>query len=49
MSNVIHAAEECVGAMESALDAMDPPIDVYECVLKLIAEFVEPYSGKHKT
>lgn len=40
MSDVIRDADECVKALEKALEAMHPPIDVYEGILCLIAEFV---------
>lgn len=36
--------EECVGALENALEAMEPPLEdnVHKGILQLIAEFV-PY------
>lgn len=46
MSDVaISSADECTKAIERALAAMDPPLDVYEGIVKLIAEFV-PYGTK---
>lgn len=35
-------ADECTRALEIALTAMKPPLDVYEGILRLIAAFV-PY------
>lgn len=35
------SADESVEAIEASLEAMDPPIDVYEGILKLIAEFAQ--------
>lgn len=43
MSHVLNA-DECTAALERALVAMEPPLDVYDCILRLIAEFV-PYHG----
>lgn len=42
MSDVVRDADECARALEDALEAMDPPIDVHEGILRLIAELV-PY------
>lgn len=39
MSDVIHDAYECARAIECALEQMDPPIEVFIGILKLIAEF----------
>lgn len=39
---VVQNANECTDALAAAVDAMNPPIDVYEGILRLIAEFV-PY------
>lgn len=45
MSNVVRNANECAQAIESALTTMDPPLEVYEGIVRLIAEFVS-YGGK---
>lgn len=42
MSNIIRNADECAKALERALAAMNPPLDIYEGILQLIAAFV-PY------
>lgn len=42
MSDVVPNADECVRALEQATQAMEPPLDVFEGILSLIAEFV-PY------
>lgn len=46
MSDVVRNADECARAIDAALEAMDPPIDVFEGILKLIAKFV-PYGGEY--
>ena len=33
--------EECARVIERALEAMDPPIEIYTGILRLIAEFTE--------
>lgn len=42
MSHVVRNAEECAQAIESALIAMDPPLEVFDGIVRLIAELV-PY------
>lgn len=42
MSNIVRNAEECVKALERALAATYPQCDVYDGILRLIAELV-PY------
>lgn len=42
MSNAVRNADECVKALERALEAMNPPLEVFGGILKLIAELV-PY------
>lgn len=42
MSDVVHDANGCARAIEAALEAMDPPLEVFEGIVKLIANFV-PY------
>lgn len=37
---VVRDADECARAIQRALAAMDPPIDVYEGIVKLIADFL---------
>lgn len=41
--DVFTSADECAQAIETALAAMDPPIEVYEGIIKLIAELARPY------
>lgn len=36
------STDECVRTIEAALEAMSPPIEVYDGILRLIAEFAEP-------
>ena len=36
--------DECIAALTAALEAMRPPIDVHDGVLRIIAAFV-PYNG----
>lgn len=36
-------ADECAKAIEEALEAMDPPLEVFEGILRLIAEFAQPH------
>lgn len=43
-TRVIRNADECVAALVSALDAIDPALDVYEGIVRIIAEFV-PYGA----
>lgn len=43
MSNVVRDVDECSRAIEAALAAMDPPMEAYEGILKLIAEFAQPH------
>lgn len=43
MSDVISNADECARAIERALAAMDPPLEVFGGVLTLIAEFAQPW------
>lgn len=40
---VFNSAEECAQAIESALAAMNPPLEVFGGVVKLIAEFAQPW------
>lgn len=42
MSYYVRDVDECVKALEVAVEAMDPPLDVFGGILRLIAEFV-PY------
>lgn len=42
MSNAIRNTDDCVQALERAMGAMNPPLEVFEGILQLIAEFV-PY------
>lgn len=42
MPDAIRNADDCVQALQSALAVMDSPLEIYEGVLQLIAEFV-PY------
>lgn len=42
---VVRDADECSRAIEAALEAMDPPIEVYGGIVRLIAELV-PYGGE---
>lgn len=42
MSDAVDNIGECARAIESALVAMDPPLEVFGGVLKLIAEFAQP-------
>ena len=41
------SVDECARALEDALAAMDPPIDVYEGILKFIGELAQPYGKSH--
>lgn len=41
--DVYVSAEECAQAIEEALEAMDPPLEVFGGILELIAEFTKPY------
>lgn len=43
--DVISCVDDCVRALETALEAMDPPLeyDVHGGILQLIAEFAEPF------
>lgn len=43
MSDAIRDADVCAQVIESALAVMDPPLEVFEGVLKLIAEYAQPY------
>lgn len=43
-TRVIQNADECVAALTSTLDAIEPALDVYEGILRIIAEFV-PYGA----
>lgn len=43
MSDVTQDVDECARLIEEALASMDPPIDVYSGILKLIAEFAQPH------
>lgn len=38
--NVPNNADECAKAINRALEAMEPPLDVYEGIVHLIAAFV---------
>lgn len=42
MSDIVRDADECAKAIERALAAMEPPLEVYEGMVKIIVAFV-PY------
>lgn len=42
LAHTVRNADECVDALSRALEAMEPPLDVYEGILRTIAEFT-PY------
>lgn len=44
MSMIVNNAHKCVKALEMALEAMEPSLGVYDCILRIIAEFV-PYGA----
>lgn len=47
-SRPIHNADECVKALSGAVDAIDPPIDAIEDILRVIASYV-PYGASSLT
>lgn len=38
MSGTVHDADQCSRAIKNTLKTMNPPIEVYACILQLIAE-----------
>lgn len=49
---VIIDSDECARAIDAALQAMNPPIEVHEGILTLIAKYAKPYgkwTGRHLT
>lgn len=41
-SDAVRNADDCVRALERALESMQPPVEVFAGILRLIAEYV-PY------
>lgn len=41
--DVFTSADECARAIDSALATMDPPLEVFGGVVRLIAEFAQPW------
>lgn len=48
MSNFVRDADECVTALVQALETIDPPLDVFEGILRIIAGFL-PYGEQNGT
>lgn len=46
--SAIPSVEECAYAIEMALEAMDPPIEVFRGILRLIAEFAKSQGERQK-